>query len=52
MGKTSDEWKVDIVNGGIVIFHDTYGRFGFHPLDFTKENREKMIQALQVEDGK
>ena len=43
------DWKVRILKcGTIEIRHETYGHYGFHPLDLSTEDRMKMIRALSM----
>ena len=43
------DWKVTIIKGGTIqIVHETYGHYGFHPLDLSIDDRMKMIRALSM----
>jgi len=43
------DWTVRVRTGGsIEIHHETYGSYGFHPLDLSVEDRMTMIRALTM----
>jgi hypothetical protein len=42
-------WEVEVMKGGNIIIHRKIGdNYGFHPHDFTIEDRMAMIRALSM----